>query len=386
MQTKKKNLENLLFTILLVIFYLIIFFSLLQNKNIYNQVNNRTSLNIQFPTVSKFLKGDYQEQFEQAISDQMPKYNYFQLFYPTLSNLINYNTLKIFNLDRQQKYIKLGENIYAYDTSLVYPPIQEKDLKDYEEDIQKINTLKSNTNKNIYFYYINSDYNINFETNKKLQLEKYFQKHLTLSKDHIKMFTVNDFQDYQQYFYRLDHHWNNIGSRMAYLDIASMMHLSSTLKVKNESCFQDKKFLGSKSKMIALHHFLTEKICVDTYDFPKFTIYSQGKVLDDYGNDIEKLKNQKELSYATIYGGDYDEIIFKNEDAKENKNLLIYSNSYSNSLNKLLASHYRNTYVIDGRYIKDFNFINYLEEKQIDDVLILANNMLFKDTTEWGNL
>ena len=348
MQTKKKNLENLLFTIILVIFYLIIFFSLLQNKNIYNQVNNRTSLNIQFPTVSKFLKGDYQEQFEQAISDQMPKYNYFQLFYPTLSNLINYNTLKIFNLDRQQKYIKLGENIYAY--------------------------------------YINSDYNINFETNKKLQLEKYFQKHLTLSKDHIKMFTVNDFQDYQQYFYRLDHHWNNIGSRMAYLDIASMMHLSSTLKVKNESCFQDKKFLGSKSKMIALHHFLTEKICVDTYDFPKFTIYSQGKVLDDYGNDIEKLKNQKELSYATIYGGDYDEIIFKNEDAKENKNLLIYSNSYSNSLNKLLASHYRNTYVIDGRYIKDFNFINYLEEKQIDDVLILANNMLFKDTIEWGNL
>jgi hypothetical protein len=89
------------------------------------------------------------------------------------------------------------------------------------------------------------------------------------------------------------------------------------------------------------------------------------------------------ISYASIYGSDYKEIIFKNLDNKNGKKLLVYANSFSNAINKLLASSYFETYVIDGRYYENFDIIDYINENEIDDVLILANCMLFWDDIDW---
>ena len=60
-----------------------------------------------------------------------------------------------------------------------------------------------------------------------------------------------------------------------------------------------------------------------------------------------------------------------------------FANSYSNAINKLLAASYKETYVIDGRYYKEKNMIDYINDKKIDDVLILGNNMLFSDEISW---
>ena len=65
--------------------------------------------------------------------------------------------------------------------------------------------------------------------------------------------------------------------------------------------------------------------------------------------------------------------------------MLIYSNSFSNGVNKLLASHYKTTYVIDGRHTNGFNMINYINDNNIDDVLIISSKILFNDDIEWGD-
>ncbi len=384
MRFTSKKINNLFFILLLILFWSVCISSILKNQQTFNQINNRASYQIKKPSLQQILNGTYQDNLEQAISDQMPKYNYFQLFYPVSSNYINYKTLKLLNIDNKNTYIDLGK-INLFNSYLVYDPHQEDALIDMKDDLDKINFIQQNTNANIYLYYINNDSNINFETNEVLPIDSYLKDNLSLNKTRIKTLAITRFSDYKQYFYKLDHHWNNKGVQKAYLEITKMMNISDTLKRKDEICFQNKKFLGSKSKSIALHHFLTEKICVDQYDYPNFTIQINHEEVPEYGTAIEQLKNMEELSYAIIYGGDYEEITFTNNDTANSKNLLIYSNSYSNSINKLLASYYKNTYVIDGRYSTTFDMVDYIQEKQIDDVLILANDMLFKDTIRWGD-
>ena len=59
------------------------------------------------------------------------------------------------------------------------------------------------------------------------------------------------------------------------------------------------------------------------------------------------------------------------------------SGTISDAINKLLAANYQNTYIIDGRYYKDKTMIEYINDNNIDDVLILSNAMLFWDDIEW---
>ena len=75
--------------------------------------------------------------------------------------------------------------------------------------------------------------------------------------------------------------------------------------------------------------------------------------------------------------------MFINKNINSDRNLLIYSNSFSNAVNKLLASHYKTTYVIDGRHYKKVNLVDYIKENNIDDVLIIGNSMLFWDDIDW---
>lgn len=384
MNKTKQKISNIIFLSSLILLWIICIIPILKNSNNYNQVNNRTSYKITKPTSKEFLNNNYQQQLENAISDQMPKYNYLQLLYPVMSNYLNYKTIKVLNLNHQNNYINLG-NINMYHDYLVYNPIIKDDLKNYEDDLKKINYIKQKINADIYLYYINSDYNINFETNKTKDIDKYLKQKLKIGDNNIKTLTINSFEDYQKYFYKYDHHWNNRGTYQAYKEIATMMKLTDILPIKDEVCLQDRTILGSKSKSIALNKFLKEDICIYIYDYPSFTIKINNEEVEQYGANLEDLKNMTELSYATIYGSDYEEIIFENNSQNNSKKLLIYSNSYSNSINKLLASNYKYTYVIDGRYNSNFDMIKYVNEKKIDDILILANNMLFGDTIKWGD-
>ena len=85
--------------------------------------------------------------------------------------------------------------------------------------------------------------------------------------------------------------------------------------------------------------------------------------------------------YAEFYGYDFGEVVFDYKN--NNDNLLILSNSFSNPINTLLASHFNKTYVIDPRYYKlegsKFNYRNYIEKHKIDKVLIMGNITFFND-------
>ncbi len=373
----KNKLNNIIFITILLIISITFLFCMFRNKNNLNFIDNRSSYKFTIPTFRELINGEYQSNLDETIADQMPKYNYFKILYLKINNYTNIGTVKVFKLDKLNKYVKLS-NTYLYNDYLLYTT---SNIIGNKNNISEINKIIDNTSANVYVYYINTDANYNFEKNFKVDDYSIIKKYVNT--DNTSEFTINSFDEYKKYFYKTDHHWNYKGSYKAFNDIAKLMNLDVIPDNSNEVCLKGY-FDGSKLKSIANIDIVKDNVCVYDFDFPDFDIYVSKELVDDYGTPIEKLKDQNELTYGSIYGFDYDEIIFINKDSNNNKKLLIYSNSYSNAVNKLLASNYKETYVIDGRHYKsNKSMVDYIEENNIDDVLILGNHWLFVDNLNW---
>jgi glycosyltransferase involved in cell wall biosynthesis len=381
---KKKNIDSIIFIVVLFIMSLLILGKICCNSNIYNIFENRSSYKFEIPKFSDILNGEFQENLELVIADQMPKYDVLKSAYFNVYNFINIEAIYIFKLNEISKYIHLGNGINLYNDYLLYNNTTNEGFNNTaKDDVEKINSIYSNTNANLYVYFIETDSNYNFETSYKVDAYDYLTSNLIIDKNNIGVFSINDFSDYEGFFYKTDHHWNHKGANKGYLEISQLMHLDDTLMYKEEICYDNIKSTGSKTRSLGGNKIFSETACEYIYDFPKFEITVGDVKLDDYGNSVESLEKMSSISYASIYGSDYKEIIFKNPNNKNGKKLLVYANSFSNAINKLLASSYFETYVIDGRYYENFDIIDYINENEIDDVLILANCMLFWDDIDW---
>ena len=374
--------SQLSFLIVLIIFFGVNGLKILINSNVHNEAENRTSYKIEKPSFDKIISREYQDDLEIAIGDQMLKYNSFKKFYSRLSGFANLKTISLFNMNANKKYINL-KNIQLIGNSLVYG-FQDYDgfVSTAKDDVEQINKIIANTKANIYLYFVKTDTNFNFEKNEPINPEEYLKENLKLNNERIKTLNFNSYEEYKEYFYSIDHHWNHIGSYKGYLEMADMMNLDNKLEPEEEVCFNNAKSQGSKISKIGNYNFFKEVFCKYEFKLPEYEIYIDKK-LSQYGTATEELKQMSDISYANIYGGDYGEILFINKNINSDRNLLIYSNSFSNAVNKLLASHYKTTYVIDGRHYKKVNLVDYIKENNIDDVLIIGNSMLFWDDIDW---
>ena len=375
--------SNIFFISLFIIFFIIIGIFLIRSSNDTNSIQNRSAYKYNKFTIKDFLSGELQSNIEDATSDQLPLYNYYQLLYPIVKNNINCSYIDACNLDRNT-YADMGSGLNLYKGYLVYNPLGEEDLKSYDNYINKINYISENISSNFYIYYVNSDQNIRLDNYNKTDCDTYIRDRITIPSNHFSSLKINSFDDYSKYFLKLDHHFTNEGVYQEYNDLYKLLGLNNKLEKTNTVCFNKNKVYGSKSKSLALENKLVEKMCVDEFNLPNYKITINGEE-SSYGATIEELKELDYISYATIYGADYAEIILENDETLSNKSLLIYSNSFSNGVNKLLASHYKYTYVIDGRHTNGFNMIDYVNSHNIDDVLVISSKILFNDVIEWGD-
>lgn len=375
--------SNIFYISLFIVFFIVIGIFLIRSSNDTNTIQNRGSYKYNKFTVKDFISGDMQSNMEDATSDQLPLYNYFQLLYPTVKNNINCSYIDACNLDKDT-YADMGNDLNLYKGYLVYNPMPEEGLKYYDDYLNKINNISSRVDANMYVYYVNSDHNIRLDKFNRLDCDTYIRDRLIIPSNHFSSLKVNSFEDYSKYFLQLDHHFTNNGVYQVYSDLYELMNLNNKIEKTNTVCFNKNKVYGSKSKTLALENKLVEKMCVDEFNLPNYKITINGEE-STYGATIKELEDLDYISYATIYGSDYAEIIIENDETLSNKSLLIYSNSFSNGVNKLLASHYKTTYVIDGRHTNGFNMVDYINEHNIDDVLILSSKILFYDDIEWGD-
>lgn len=201
--------------------------------------------------------------------------------------------------------------------------------------------------------------------------------------DYLKYFNVDE---YKNYFYKTDHHWSIYGAYQGYKDINNMMNNSSLeldiLKVKDNYYGSIAK--SSMSKLVSdsiydVDYHSNISISINGGDLlekykPRAISYSKGYDFFDY--------------YVHYFNGQYGLIKYSN-DNDNNKNLLIFSDSYGWQIDYLLANNYTNTYVVNLRYDDyqngTFNYNEFINNNDITDVLFLyEGSAIVYDTYDYN--
>lgn len=263
--------------------------------------------------------------------------------------------------------------------------------KNYETLIQK------NPTQNFYLFYQQTLKNSGYHPLIQLfseadsgQALEYFEQNLPPGLT-FRKFLLTSHQDHLDYYYRTDHHWRVSGIIRAYQEIYDLLSInypdiSPALTITELKTFPDIKFLGHMARQtfypIQGDDFTVEVITIPSHE----TIWS-GRKIDDTGRLAYFDGKYSTVPYINHYNGFYGEVTDLIEYTFENssdRNLLIFGSSFQNSLDPLLASHYKKTYCVDLRYYTDFSLSSFLDEHKVDDILIIGDNdVAFQDVEYW---
>lgn len=196
----------------------------------------------------------------------------------------------------------------------------------------------------------------------------------------LEKWVIEDLSAYQELFYHTDHHWNTYGMWKAYEQIYHMLARSypdipPMLVPRGLPVLHGVEFCGSHIRS-SFYPCVPDEFHYVDVDLPSYTVYVNGEE-KQVGHQDEFLSGTFPLEkYSNVYGdfwGDDYALIEYHFEINSNRNLLLIGDSYSNSLDPFVASHYQDTYVVDLRFWKDFSIHEMIETYQIDDVLILGS-------------
>ena len=283
-------------------------------------------------------------------------------------------------------YIKIKDNAYRlkYKENLV-DKYYEFDKKVLDNNLKNFNSSFSSIDKPIYVYFISTAKTKDLTNNSDDLYYNYIKENIK-GITNISMFSIKDYNEYKKYFYKTDHHWNPEGQYRGYKDIMKLLGINNTIEPKEKD--YNIKFYGSYARM-AIDKSIYDDFVTYEYNIPNYVTYINGKEkVYDNKEKYDNGKYSKELwknRYAEYYGTDYAEVIY-DFDNKNKDNLLIIGNSYSNSINPLIAMNFNKTFVIDMRHKENFILSQYVKDNNIDKVLFMGDYLLFVDAPLFGGV
>ena len=213
------------------------------------------------------------------------------------------------------------------------------------------------------------------------EIETYFDRSVT---DYLRL---NSLEDYAACFYTTDHHWNYHGAYVGYRQIVAMI-LGEDEPVLEpvETVTFPVRFNGSMNKSLNRTDS-QEEFTVYRFEYPEMKVELNGHPKKQYGNQDAYFagKYPRDLfsnHYNHFYGGEFGLVHFET-DKTDRGDLLVYSNSMSDALDMLLASHFHHTYFVDPRHYqramgKPVCLKDAAEKWGVDYVLILGDGMYFQ--------
>lgn len=379
MKRKADYFVLFVFIIVILTFYAVF---MVGQKDV-SEIENRELAKIQIFDMKDFINKTYQDNLETAISDQIViskpvKKKALELRNDAI-DLMDNVILKLRNNTNGKYYVAIAENTYKINDEDYLLNRGKTDVFN-KETINYYNSIKD-VEKYLYFIEIDRSKIYNKEDDGDEQYETIL-KDMEVTKS--SKFDVPNYETHKEYFYKTDHHWNYKGQYKGYKEIANLLGIPENEQVKvTEEKQYDVYFWGSKARN-ATEYDIKEKFTVYKYDNkkPKET-YVDG-ILDTYGKSEEYDKGEYETEittnhYGDYYGWDNAEIIY-DFDAPEKENLLIISDSFSNAVNEIIASHFNKTYIVDLRQNTEFNPNKYIKEHGIKKVLILGDITIFSDS------
>ena len=294
-------------------------------------------------------------------------YSTINQYYHSIKNTLSFganNGFKVLGTNSDGEYIFKNNDFYVL--------LTDKNSTYIEDNIDKTISFYNELSKltDLYIYLPNryEFQNINDinSINSMSIYKDYFLSHID-SDIKVFSFEVDDIKEYNDYFYKTDHHWNAYGALKGYQNIVSMMNIEpKDLKVVKS----DIKYRGA----IAEAAFDLNTYDYFTYiDYPlNLDVIINDKNVDDF-KPLVLTSNYKPYFdyYIDYYDGFYKEVIYYNNGNSNSENLLILGDSYSWSIDYIIASSFKKTYVINPKLCDSINLKEYIEKNNIDKVLIL---------------
>lgn len=392
---KKRNFWFVFLFVIIIIsnFFYIIFIS---DKNSDLTLEFRKKTHFPKITLTNFLKSNIQNDFDHVFSDRFFERNFLIKLYKQY----NYHLYEL-SIPNKKDFtlVKTGEDAYYFkkgNGQLTNFPYFSKDslFKSVDTFLKGYNKLVEK-HKDLNFYFL-KPWSLNemeyFDQDNNLksygvEATKYFEENLNKK----VLFTtnkINKYEDFLEYYYKTDKHWNELGAYQGYKELVKLMN-EKPLEYQKKDYIKDLTFCGDLGRKSGCFMSLDKYLYLD-FDLKPYKTFVNG-VEKKYGKESLYLDEERD-KYFDIYvygefrGNDEKEVIFDTNNL-EKENALIFTDSYAIPIKRLIAQHFNKTYCVDLRLYKDFNFDEYVKKYNIKNIIhvafsgsIFANeSFIFKD-------
>lgn len=348
-------MKNKIITISFIVVLFGLFFTNLIVKDIDVSISERRKL-AKFPEFSmkNILDGKWTEGFEDYTQDQFVGRDFFK-------NIKSFWSINIFRQKDNNKMFEKDGALYKMEY-----PLSETNVRKNAEKIKNVYDQYL-SNKKVYFsiipeknYYLNDEHLL-MDYNK---IEEIMKTNLE-SFEYINIFNELKLEDY----YKTDIHWRQENL----LNVAKKISKSMGEEISNVDFEKENvgMFYGTYYGQIASNikpddMFILTNDMIKTSTTYNFETQKEGDVYD------RKESNDK---YDIYLSGPTPIIKITNENAKSDKELLLFRDSFGSSLAPLLLENYKTITLIDLRYISSKILDKFLEFEN-QDVLFIYSSLI----------
>lgn len=353
--------KKITITLFLVTILGLAFVTFVANDREFSEMENRTLSKKPEFSGEKLLSGEFAESLETYLSDQLILKDYFVM----LKN----------NSDLISGKDKLGEVYYTGD----------RYIRNFEENKQQISKnllfindwIKKNeisedkvsfvlipTASYVYNELLPESSMSDTEDYTFTMVSKLFNGKFVSLKDTFEGKKTKDI------YYKTDHHWTMEGAYYGYVDMMQALGKEAVSLEEFKEIKLEEKFLGSLHSQAPLFNVEADEVVLYDYKDLDYIINyeTEGYVRMSY---ICKDKFDVKDKYTALFGGNYGSLTITNNDNPDGEKLIIFKDSYSNSLIPYLISQYSVIEVIDLRY-SSFR-PGFYEDKKDYEVMFIYN-------------
>ncbi|WP_107923621.1 DHHW family protein [Lysinibacillus parviboronicapiens] len=343
------------------------------------------------PSPQEIFSGQWSKQVESYISDQFPARDTWMRDYVLFQRAIGKTYLN-------DKYAVDDES--GWIISKPAAAKSEEELASFATDLQKLSEGLAEKNIPFTFYSLPAKATYSREPNPSYMPDdagiannkKLHGLVTAAGVDNVRLYDEmkEDFSA-ERSFFKTDHHWTMRGAYSGYEALLKTIsaRLGETIKPipfdeANTFCLPNQ-FAGSWNKILYMTVDNNEQIC---YNEPasfatQFTIYD-GTIEEGVTAPYEAVYGRAKqmnpdalVNYADAYSRDFAELTIVNDTYDSDKHLVVIKDSYFNTIQFHVASHFKTVTILDLRYLEK-NVISYLQSMQPDYVVLAYNDRNLK--------
>ena len=307
----------------------------------FSENENRVLEEVQAPSVESYFSGDFQERFETAVSDQFPLRDMWTGFSTGIRRLMGL---------RDAGGVYIGKDDYYFEKKLNKDvPVSQYNknigiLKKYigehpETHVMLVPSPSAILADNLPAFAPLYDMDAMYATAKSALGPAFVD-----TRDALKKGAAST-----QVYYRTDHHWTTKGAYAAYLAYSKQTELPDGFVTANNafSSVTDE-FLGTTYSKA-----LEWNAVPDTIEQMDGVLPANIKVTingNTPGSVYVPDKLMTKDKYAYFFGGNYADVTIENPDSENDRELVVFKDSFANCFVPMLIRSYRKITMIDLRY------------------------------------